>query len=172
MGRGGACTVYTEASGTRGWGATLGAAFIRCAWPKTEMREGVNWKELWVLREPMKKRGPQMSGKLVLARMDSSAAVSYANRGAGRPPQVTTLPDDVKELEVSLRRAAAALRIAGRRRTVADAPSRSTVWAHGEDQYPDRELRLKVCGEGGDHCGRMGVDMMASDVGWDAWCSR
>ena len=60
-----------------------------------------------------------MSGKLVLARMDNSLAVAYANYGAGRSPELAMLARDAKELEAS--------HIAGRRNTVADALFRFTV---------------------------------------------
>ena len=40
VGRGAVCTVFTDASGA-------------CDWPKTELREGANWQDLWVLRRSM-----------------------------------------------------------------------------------------------------------------------
>ena len=48
MGRGAVCAVcamYADSSGSRVWGAFLGDAYIKAKWSKTEMREGINWKE-------------------------------------------------------------------------------------------------------------------------------
>ena len=51
----------------------------------------------------MEQWGPQMSGQLVLAQMDTSPAVAYANYGAGRSSQLATLARDIRELGASLR---------------------------------------------------------------------
>ena len=85
------CAVYTGALGLRGWGASLGDAFIQGNQSKTEMRGGINWKELWVLRRSLESWGPQMSGKLVLARVDNTKAVPFANYGARRAPQLAMM---------------------------------------------------------------------------------
>ena len=45
--------VYAEASSIRGWGATPGDRFIQGKWSRLGRREGVNWKELWVLRKAL-----------------------------------------------------------------------------------------------------------------------
>ena len=49
MGREAACAIFTDASGSREWGATLGEHFLEGRWPKGASREGINWKELRVL---------------------------------------------------------------------------------------------------------------------------
>ena len=53
MGETSVATVYTDASGLHGWGATLGGHFIQGKWSKSERGEGVNWKELWVLNKAL-----------------------------------------------------------------------------------------------------------------------
>ena len=60
-------------------------------------REGITWKELWVLRKALETRGELLAGKLPLVRMGNSAAASYANYGAGRAPHLTALARGVKE---------------------------------------------------------------------------
>ena len=62
MGRVAVCSVFTDASDTRGWGAILGGVIIQGEWPKTGMREGVSRKEMWVRRMYKEKWGSQMSG--------------------------------------------------------------------------------------------------------------
>ena len=97
------CTIYTDASGVHGRGATMGDAFIKGKSPMAKMREGVNWEELWVLKRSTEARGSQMSGKLVLAGLDNATATSCANYGAGWSPPLTMLACDIKELKVSSR---------------------------------------------------------------------
>ena len=45
--------IYTDASCLLGWSAAGGDRFIRGGWTKVEMREGINWQELWVLKKAM-----------------------------------------------------------------------------------------------------------------------
>ena len=143
MGRGAVCTVFTDPSGNRGWGDSLGDACIQGVWSKTEAREGVNRKELWVLRRPMDQWNSQMSGLLVLAQKDKSTAVAYANYGAGLSPRLTMLARDIKGLVAPLECPAVALRIAGGRNTVADALPRFTAREQGGCQDTNREMRRK-----------------------------
>ena len=55
------------------------------------MREGINWKELWALKTALESWGEYIAGTLVLARMDNSTAVAYANYGAGKVPNLNRL---------------------------------------------------------------------------------
>ena len=64
-----------------------------------------------VLRKALETRRELLAGKLVLARMDNSAAVSYANYGADRAPRLAMLAREIKEREVALGRTVAALHI-------------------------------------------------------------
>ena len=82
-------TVYTDASCLHCRGAVAGDRFIQGKWPKMGMCEGINWKELWVLKSASELRGECLAGKLVSVRMGDSAAVSYANYGAGEVPHLT-----------------------------------------------------------------------------------
>ena len=84
MGPEAVCAFCTDAAGTHGWGAPLGDSYIQGTWPKVALREGINWKELWVLKEALSHWQSCVGRKLVLVRMDSAAAVAYANHGAGR----------------------------------------------------------------------------------------
>ena len=52
-----------------------------------------------------------VAGKLVLARIDNGAALSYANYGGGRAPRLAMLAREIKEREVALGRTVAALHI-------------------------------------------------------------
>ena len=49
-------------------------------------KDGINWKELWVLGKAPCRREDRVRGKLILVRMGNATAVAYANHGAGRPP--------------------------------------------------------------------------------------
>ena len=121
----------------------MGDRFIQGKWSKLERREGVNWKELWVLNKALGPWGQRVRGKLVLVRMDNTAAASYANYGAGRAPTLTSLARKIKGREVALGCTVVALHIAGRDNAVADALSRFSIRARGLDPYPDRDLRWR-----------------------------
>ena len=114
-------TVYTDASCLNCSGAVPGDRFNQSKWPKMGLREGINWEELWVLESASELRGEYLAGKLVLVRMDDSAAVSYANYGAGKVPRLTRLARSIHELVVPLCCAAVALHIACNRNSIADA---------------------------------------------------
>ena len=75
--------------------------------------------------------GPLLAGKLVLARMDNCAAVAYADYGAGRVSTLTALARKIKGREVAMGCTVAALRIAGRDYSVADALSRFSISVRG-----------------------------------------
>ena len=104
--------------------------------------------------------------------MDSTTAVSYANSGAGRAPQLAMLARGMRESEASLRYSVAALRIAGEESYVADALPRFSVRAQGQGPRQVRELRVQRRNELRNRCGPMNVDMMANDAGTSDWGSR
>ena len=162
-------TIYTDASGAHGWGATLGDRFIQGKWSKSELKEGINWKELWVLNRSLETWCQQVAQKLVLVRMDNTTAVSYANYGAGRVSTLTQLARRIKDREVILGCTVAALHIAGSDNSLADALSRFSIKVRGLDPYPERALRWRYRKEVALRCGNVDADMMASDDGHNAW---
>ena len=89
-----------------------------------------------VLRKAVETRRELLAGKLVLARMGNSAAVSYANYGAGRALRLAMLARDIKEREVPIERIVAALHISGRGDAVADALSRFSIRVRGLGPRP------------------------------------
>ena len=113
-----------------------------------------------------------LAGKLVLARMDNSAAAAYANYGAGRVSQLTVLARKIKEREVAMGCTLAALLIAGRDNSAADALSRFSIRVRGLGPYPERELRWRFRKEVKRLCGSADVDMLASDDGRKAWVAN
>ena len=134
-----------------------------------ERREGINWKELWVLHRVLESRGTMLAGKLVLARMDNCAAAAYANYGAGRVSTLTALARKIKEREVAMGCTVVALHIAGTDNAVSDALSRFSIRVRGPDPYPERELRWRFRHEVERRCGPAEVGMLASDDGRNAW---
>ena len=68
--------VYTDASSLRGWGASFRDHYIQGKWSNVERREGINWKELWVLLRVFETWGAMLAGKLVLVRIDNCAAAA------------------------------------------------------------------------------------------------
>ena len=51
LGRDSARTIFADAAGAFGWGATLGARCLQGSWSESPVREGINEKELWALGE-------------------------------------------------------------------------------------------------------------------------
>ena len=64
--------------------------------------------------------------------------------------------------------AAAALHIANKDNTIADAPSRFSIKASGGNQFPDREPRPKFCAVATRPWGTTDADMMSDDKGLNA----
>ena len=137
MGPSAVSVIYTDASSSHGWGAAWGDRCILGKWSKLELREGINWKEFWVLKTALETWGKHLAADLVLVRMDKSTAVSNAYPGAGRVPNLTQLARSTKELEVSSRCTV----VAGRNNSIADAPSRFAIRVCGLGPYSERELR-------------------------------
>ena len=169
MGEYSVVTVYAEAPSIEGWGAALGDHFFRGMSSKLGRRQGIDWKELRVLNRALEPWRPPLAGKLFLARMDTSAAASYANYGAGRVAQLTVLARKIEERDVAFGRTLAALHIAGKDNSVAGALSRFSIRARGLDPCPERELRWRFRKEVQRHCGAVDVVMLASDDGHNAW---
>ena len=88
--------IYTDVPRLRCRGAAPGDRFIQGEWPKLVMREGVNWKEPWVLKTALEPWGACLAGRLALARMGNSTAASYANYSAGKVPYLTRLVRCIK----------------------------------------------------------------------------
>ena len=162
-------TLYTDASGRHGWGATLGDLFIQGRWSKFELREGINWKELWVLSKAIETWHQHVAQKLVLVRMDNSTAVSYANYGAGRVGTLTALARRIKDQEVTLGCTIVALHIAGGDNSIADALSRFSIRVRGLDPFPECALRWRFRKKVALRCRAADTDIMASDDGRNAW---
>ena len=100
--------------------------------------------------------------------MARTTAVSYANCGAGRVPLLAMLARGIKELESSSRCTAAALRIAGKDNSAADALPRVSVCLRGQGPRPGRGLRAKFRKDVEKRRGPMNVDMVANGKGTNA----
>ena len=92
-----AYTIYTDAAGSRGWGASLGVPYIQEMWPKRAFREAINWEELGVLEEALSHYRSHVKRKLMFVRLGDASAVAYASYGARRSGQLTRLPREIKQ---------------------------------------------------------------------------
>ena len=131
-------------------------------------RQGGIWEELWVLRKTLQTWRELLAGDLVVARMNNSTAIAYADYGAGRVPRLTMLGREVEEREVAIGCAVAALHISVGGSMVADTPSRFSVQVRGLGPYPERELRKKFRSEAQCRCGTVVFDMIARNDGLNA----
>ena len=124
--------------------------------------------ELWVLRKASETWRELLAGELVLARMNNSAAVAYANYGAGRVLHLAMLAGEVKEREVAIGCTVVALHMSGGDTKVPAKLSRVSVQVRGLGPRPDRELRKKFRSEAQGRCGTVDFGMMARGDGLDA----
>ena len=148
-------TSFTDATSKQGWGATSGVRFAQGVWPREAADEDVNWKEIGVSGHALSVRGDAVRGNLASVRMDSLAAASYANYGAGRPPAMTMLARGIKGLELAIPRTLAALRICQHYNSVAGALSRIAMRVEGRGPFPDCRFREKFRGVARKKCDRM-----------------
>ena len=116
-----ACAIFTDAAGSRGWGASLGNSYAQGIWSKVALREGINWIELRVSKEALSHWCSDVRRELVLVGMDNATSVAYANYGAGRSTRLAKLFREIKGRGVAADCAVAAFRIAGKDNTIADA---------------------------------------------------
>ena len=133
------------------------------------MREGLNWKELWVLEAALESRGDYAAGRFALVRLGNSSLVPYVNFGKGKVPRLSRLARNMEEREVALGCTEVALHIAGKDNAAADTLSRCAIWVRGLGPYPERELRQKLRKEVIGRRGNIDVDMLASGDGSNAW---
>ena len=136
------------------------------------IREGITWKELWVLEDALIHWHGRVKRKLVPGGTDKATAVEFANHGAGRSSQWARLARGVEEYEFCRECAVVALHIAGSGNAAAGAQYRVSIKASGGDSYPGRELRPKFRVMLAGRCGSMAVDVTSGDRGLGAWCDR
>ena len=109
-----------------------------------------------------------MKDELALVRMDSMAAVVYANSGANGSPGFTMSATRIEVLEKVILYTLVAPSIGGRRNIVAAAPFRSACHLKSRDPRPERRVRGKPRGMPQRRCDRMAADMLPSDSGDNA----
>ena len=73
----------------------------------------------------------------------ATTAVAYSDYGSGNPSELTEVARIIKELDIVIPRALAALHIAGKRNTAADAQPRFKMHVSARDPYPACQLRGK-----------------------------
>ena len=110
-------------------------------WSKVALREGINRKELWVLKEATGHNRSNAKRKFVLVRMDNATAVARATHGAGRSSQLTRLQREADAREVAYQCTVAAPHVADKDDAIPDALSRLPIKASGGDSFPEREIR-------------------------------
>ena len=151
---------------------TMGDTFIQRSRPPLAEKEGLHRKGLRTLAGALRRWSHHVRGKLALARMDSAAAVAYADYGVGRPPPLTHLARRIRESELPRTTTVASLAIPGGDNPVVDAPFRLAIRASGGDPRPGRELRGRFQDPAQFVCGRTDVGMTAPDDGSHAWESE
>ena len=142
--------IETDASKLHGWSYNLcSAGIVRSGeWPadfssRAPTSEFINFKELWVAAECVKRESDWLRGWRVVFRMDNTAAIHYVNFRAGR---IFDLANLAEELELAERAAGCwclAVHLAGAANVVADAGSRDSRFADRWNNDPYREAVFK-----------------------------
>ena len=95
-------TTWTGAS-TENWpGATLGDRFSQETWPAGPETQGAHQKEMQAVDRALNFKSDSVKDKLLLARMQTSLAVSPAKYGAGRLSAWTVLAQGIKGSEIAI----------------------------------------------------------------------
>lgn len=117
--------LYTDAS-DKGWGATMSGQTARGTWRRPELSH-INQKELAAVVLSIRSfaRVLSLHSRSILLRTDNITTVCYVNNFGGRVPQLTSLREQLWELEENEQLSIHAEYISGRNNTVADHLSRT-----------------------------------------------
>jgi hypothetical protein len=134
----------------------------------------INFKELWVARECIRREDRSLRGWSVLFRVDNSAAVHYVCFRYGR---IQELQDLAESLELAEREAgcwAMAVHIKGAANVVSDAGSRDVDFAERWNRDPFREASLSASAMEplSAQFGPFDIDLFCDREGWSTQAPR
>ena len=169
--------VETDASKTHGWSYHMCAdsRIVSGEWPadfaSTEGHASaadINYKELWVACECLRREASVLAGWRVVFRMDNTPAIHYVNVRYGRVPHLERLAAKLEEAEQRARCWALAVHLPGRSNVIADAGSRDSSFAAewASDRFKDAVLKPALFADVQARCGvHFTVDLFADRTG-------
>ena len=84
-------TLFTDASGTLGWGAYWSGNWIQAHWSPDQMDKNITWKEVFAIVSAVNTWGHQWPCKEVLVHCDNQAVVEIWKKGTTKCPKVMAL---------------------------------------------------------------------------------
>jgi len=84
-------SLFTDASGTLGWGAYWSGHWIQAHWSPDQVPRDIVWKELFVIASALNTWGHQWPQKKVMVHCDNSAVVDIWKKGTTNCPEAMAL---------------------------------------------------------------------------------
>ena len=116
--------LFTDASGTRGWGAYNDGRWIQGEWTQQQLSNSIEWKELYALAVACTTWEREWSQLRVLVHCDNMCVVGCVRTGTSKPPAVMQLLRELFFVCAKCNFTLSAAHIAGFSNTIADALSR------------------------------------------------
>ena len=86
-----AMSLFTDASGSLGWGAYWSGHWIQAHWSPDQANKDIVWKELFAIASAVNTWGNQWPRKKVMVHCDNSAVVDIWKKGTTKCPEVMAL---------------------------------------------------------------------------------
>ena len=83
--------LYTDASGTLGWGAYWSGRWLQAHWSLDDCKKDIVWKELFAIVAAVNSWGHHWQRKKVLFHCDNQSVCDIWHRGSSRSPEVMAL---------------------------------------------------------------------------------
>ena len=116
--------LYTDASGTHGWGAYNNGKWIQGSWNSAQMLQSIEWKELFALVAACATWGDEWAKLRIRVHCDNSAVVDCIRSGTCKAPAVMKLLRELFFVCYEFNFHVSAVHIAGSKNVIADCLSR------------------------------------------------
>ena len=83
--------LYTDASGSHGWGAYWSGRWIQAQWPEEHIYKDITWKELYAITAAVNTWGYLWKRKKVLFHCDNQSVCAIWQKGSTKQPEVMAL---------------------------------------------------------------------------------
>ena len=115
--------LYTDASGTLGWGAYWSGRWLQACWSLNDCNKDIVWKELFAIAAAVNIWGHYWQRKKVLFHCDNQSICDIWHRGSSRSSEVMALVRMLYFCAAKFDITVMIVHIAGSNNTIADALS-------------------------------------------------
>ena len=84
-------SLFTDASGSLGWGAYWSGHWIQAHWSPDQVNKDIVWKELFTIASAVNTLGNQWPRKKVMVHCDNSTVLDIWKKGTTKCPEVMAL---------------------------------------------------------------------------------